>query len=96
MRKITREAQRAFKRGRKFKKDNTQVEVFEDMTTLRLHGNLIAWENDTGVFIQNAGYFTATTKERLNGLYGVHIQQKNFEWYLNGERWDGKAVKICE
>jgi hypothetical protein len=94
MRKITREAQRAFKRGRPFKKGNTEVKVQENITALSLHGNTIALENENGVFIQNAGYFTATTKERLNGLYGIHIQQKNFEWYLNGEHWDGRIIKI--
>ena len=47
-----------------------------------------------GVFINTCGYRTTTTKERLNGLSGVHIQQKNFVWYLNGNKWNGDAVKL--
>jgi hypothetical protein len=35
-----------------------------------------------------------TTKERLNGFNMVDIVQKDFEWYLNGELWDGSLIKV--
>jgi len=95
MRKITKEASWAFRTEKPFKRGNTEVKVSSttegNTTELYLHGNLIARKHPkTGVEITNAGYFTNTTKERLNGLPHVHIQQKNFEWFLNGELWDGK------
>ena len=96
MRKITEQAAAAFMADRPFKKDNTQVEVMEDVTIMRLFGHGIAFRNPrTGeVTITNFGYFTVTTKERLNGIPGVDIRQKNGEWYLNGEPWDGHLINV--
>lgn len=61
---------------------------------LFLHGNRIACHVIGGTEITNCGWFSSTTKERLNGLYGVHINQDKGEWYLNGKLWDGKPVII--
>lgn len=103
MRKITRDAINAFMSGRKFKRDNTQVTIFDVMYEdskptigLYLHGNLIARrEKDTGkIKISNAGWSTNTTKERLNGIPGVSIHQKAGQWYLNGVKWDGGWITI--
>lgn len=58
------------------------------ITTLYLHGNAIAHLNASGLlFIRSAGWTSNTTKERLNGLSGVSINQKAFTWYLNGKEW---------
>ena len=35
-----------------------------------------------------------TTMDRLNGLPNVNIHQKNFQWFLNGEEWDGQFIKV--
>ena len=97
MRKITKEAINAFYSGKTFNKSNTHVRVLSNVTILSLHGNDIAFlYNDPGrtLSITNAGYFSYTTKERLNGLPGVSIYQKNFAWYLNGEKWDGSLTDI--
>ena len=64
--------------------------LYHHTAELYLHGHLIAKADHNGLQITNAGYFTNTTKERLNGLPHVHIHQKNFEWYLNGELWNGE------
>lgn len=56
---------------------------------LFLHGNAIARRTATGIEISNGGWSSNTTKERLNGLPNVRIIQKNSQWFLNGERWDG-------
>ena len=49
--------------------------------------------NTKKVFVMgfdHQGYKTNTTKERLNGIPGVCIQQKKGVWYLNGkEMLDG-------
>ena len=99
MRKITREACHAFENAYvgNYKKSNTTVIRYDDLRAeMLLHGNVIAYSNADGIFISNAGYKTNVTKERLNGLTGVHIQQRDFVWYLNGEAWSGIWVKIAD
>ena len=94
-RKITQEAVSAFLAGRKFSKSNMSVEVDSRFTKLKLHGNTIATIDSFGVLsVSNAGWSSNTTKERLNGLPGVHVQQKNWTWYLNGQEWDGSWKRI--
>jgi len=44
--------------------------------------------------ITNAGWQSNTTKERLNGLSGVSIYQKNFQWFLNGKPWNGDWITV--
>jgi len=97
MRKITKESINAFLNAKKFSKQNMAVEVLPNVTILKLHGNSIAYlYNDPNktLSIQNCGWFSNTTKERLNALPNVHIQQKNFIWYLNGEEWNGNLIDI--
>ena len=66
-----------------------------DGTTLYLHDNAIAKVDDRGqLWITNAGWKSVTTKERLNGLPGVSIHQKDFTWYLNDKPWNGDWVRI--
>jgi hypothetical protein len=93
--KITREAVKAFFVRENFRKGNTRVEVTDEGTKMFLHNNLIAKIDKNRVLsITNAGWQSNTTKERLNGLPGVRISQKNFEWYLNGEKWDGSWIEL--
>jgi hypothetical protein len=94
MRQITKEAASAFGNNREFSKSNTQVKVDERSTRLRLHGNLIAEKIGNELFIDSCGYETATTKERLNGLWGVHIIQRKGKWFLNGKEWDGNRIQV--
>ncbi len=94
MRKITEDAIRAFRNGRPFKRGNTEVKITGKLRQLMLHGNTIAVLEPSGLFITSAGWETTTTKERLNGLPNVHIVQKDFQWFLNGELWDGSLIKV--
>ena len=97
MRQITEDAANAFYRDKLFNKSNTQVAVSSVDTVLRLNGNDIAYisrKDPTILNITNAGWFTNVTKERLNGLSGVKIQQKKGEWFLNEKPWDGKWIQI--
>ena len=74
-----------------------QVEVLPNVTVLKYQGNEIAYRyNDPKktLSITNCGWFSNTTKERLNGLPNVSIQQKNFIWYLNGNEWNGNLINI--
>lgn len=96
-RKITKQSIAAFLTDTEFKSGNTEVRVYGNVTTLRLFGNEIAFrggnKNHT-LSITNCGYKTNTTKERLNGLPGVTINQKSGVWFLNGKEWDGKLINI--
>ena len=97
MRKITEESTKAFLNAKKFNKQNMSVVVLPNVTILKLHGNEIAYQyNDPQktLSITNCGWFTVTTKERLNALPNVNIQQKNFVWFLNGNEWDGNKIDI--
>jgi hypothetical protein len=95
MRKITKEAVEKFLSKETFRKSNMSVEAGFEVWMLKLHGNTIATIDELGVLsISNAGWASNTTKERLNGIPGVHIKQKNWTWYLNGEQWDGRWKRI--
>ena len=83
MKKITRDSVDAFMNARPFRKDNT--------------GNEIAYrynDPERTLSVTNAGWFSNTTKERLNGIPNVRIHQKNFNWYLNDKEWDGKLIDV--
>ncbi len=94
-RKITQESVQKFLDGVPFKKSNMEVSREGTIYYLKLHGNKIAaLESDGKMWISNAGWKSNTTKERLNGLPGVNIHQRNWEWYLNGIQWDGNPIYV--
>ncbi|WKV20538.1 hypothetical protein 16Q_145 [Pseudomonas phage 16Q] len=103
-RKITTEAIKAFMSAKPFNKDNTSVSIEEvkaftfkeEMVVLRLHGNTIAQRlvDSNEIEVTSAGWFSTTTKERLNGIPGVSVCQKKGIWFLNGEKWDGSWTTI--
>jgi hypothetical protein len=95
MRKITKNAANAFIAGRTFKESNTTVKIEGKTVTLLLHDHVIAERVGVkGLYISACGWLTSVTKERLNGLPGVSIQQKSWKWYLNGKEWDGSRILI--
>lgn len=94
MRKITQDAIRALYENKNFKRGNTEVRR-GIVPCLLLHDNIIAKLTIfDGLCISSAGWNTNTTKERLNGLEGVSIYQKNFTWYLNDREWTGQWVSV--
>jgi hypothetical protein len=97
MKIITQDSAQAFMNATPFKKSNMQVEVLDNVTILRLHGNAIAYlynDPQRTLSITNCGWFSKTTKECLNAIPGVSINQKNFNWYLNGSEWNGKLIDV--
>tara|TARA_R100000664_G_C2655606_1_gene74197 strand:+ start:262 stop:576 length:315 start_codon:yes stop_codon:yes gene_type:complete len=97
MRQITQDSVNAFLNAKKFKRQNMSVEVLPNVTILKLHNNAIAYRyNDPQrtLTIDSCGWFTPTTKERLNALPSVSIYQKNYKWFLNGEEWNGNKTYI--
>jgi hypothetical protein len=97
MRVITKQTVEAFNNAKPFKKSNMEVEVLPNVTVMKLHGNAIAYrynDPEKTLSIDACGWKTNTTKERLNGIEGVNIQQKKGVWYLNGNEWDGKYIDV--
>ena len=101
MRKITKESVKAFFNAERYFKNNTRTEVLPNVTILYLHDNPIAYrynDPERTLSIQNCGWFSNTTKERLNGILkhigNAGIYQKNFQWFLNGEKWNGQRTEI--
>lgn len=100
-RKVTEETCKAFDNSYALKCGNTAVTVDKhedghEVVCMRLHGNLIARKDKGGGRrqITSAGWSTATTKERLNGLHGVSIVQKAGVWFLNGKEWNGDWIDV--
>ena len=71
---------------------NTSVTFYpsENLSEVRLHGNLIAWydHNDQRLALSSAGWTTNTTKSRLNALLyefatGCTVFQRNFQWFVS-------------
>jgi hypothetical protein len=80
----------AFLARRPAKASNT----FTDGVSLFLFNNKIAYWHGDKLRISNAGWPTATTKDRLNCLPGVSILSKKGDWYLNGKPWGGGWITI--
>jgi hypothetical protein len=95
MRKITNDSINAFLNRRIFTRQNMKVRELNKKYYLKLHDNIIAiLHEDNTLIITNCGWFTPTTKERLNALPNVNIKQRNFKWFLNGKEWDGQKINI--
>lgn len=97
MSNLTHDSVEAFMNSVRFKKANMRVDVLDNVTILRLHGNAIAYlynDPERTLSITNCGWFSRTTKERLNAIPGVSVKQKNFDWYLNDVKWDGNLVDV--
>lgn len=98
MRKVTNDAVTAFMSGKKGNFNNTSVSVEGEYVVLRLHGNAIARYREgfpSTVEVCDGGYQSRTTKERLNGIPGVHVYQRAGQWYLNDEVWDGYWTEVA-
>jgi hypothetical protein len=87
-----------FLAGKVGKVGNTTVEMspLGAVVVLKLHGNAIARRDvgSTDFEVCDGGWTSNTTKERLNGLPGVRVNQKAYAWYLNGVEWDGSWTWI--
>ena len=90
MRKIERQMCDAVQGNRNWKSANTEVKIDLEtkVSSVYLHGNLIATVSDDDMVIYDNGGQTNTTKSRLNALCdafcitGECVFQKNFAWYV--------------
>jgi hypothetical protein len=85
MRKVTEQIKQAFNQGLSKKVGNTRT----DGKSVFLHGNEIIKRDASGLVMATlAGWNTPTTRERINGITGLGIYQKNFTPMLNGQEVD--------
>ena len=91
MRQIERQMNFALSNKGNFSSSNTSVSYHpsENLSEVRLHGNLIAWLDHTTqtLALSSCGWHTNTTKSRLNALLyefntGIRVFQKDFDWFV--------------
>ena len=91
MRQIEKQMNFALSNKGNFSKDNTSVSYHssENLSEVRLHGNLIAWLDHSKqvLALSSAGWHSNTTKSRLNALLyefntGIRVFQKNWDWFV--------------
>lgn len=98
-RQVTDKVAAAFLAGEKKKVGNTET----DGTSFFLHGNEIATKKHGDLYVSNAGWPTATTRERINGVINAAgidagVTQKGGKQILtisgNAQEWDGKWKSV--
>ena len=88
MRKIEQQMIDAIKGNKNWSSGNTQVVTNLDLSSVYLHGNLIAQIDNLTVTIFDGGWQSKTTKSRLNVICeefliaGEGVFQKDFLWYV--------------
>jgi len=97
--KISQDAANAFHNNKSFKRGSTEVRVFPlkdgHVTKLFLHGNVIAMQDNTGLFkVTLSGWGTQTTRDRLNALNGVKACQRAHQQYINDVPVDENEIVV--
>ena len=82
----------AIQSEKNWKGGNTEVHTVGDISTVKLHGNLIAVIGDDWMKLHDGGFQSKTTKSRLNALlhrFGYEMNgevekifQKKGEWFV--------------
>ena len=72
-----------------WKMGNTEVQFFDGVSFVFLHGNCIAQVKENSVSLFDGGWQSATTKSRLNAILQAHgikgecVFQRNFKWFVH-------------
>lgn len=81
--------------------NNTRLIRLDDNTiVVKYHQTNIVtyyrWRDD--VLLNNGGWFTLTTRDRMERYTTVRIAQRKFKWYVNGMEaknvWDTKQMLV--
>jgi hypothetical protein len=92
MKKITQESVENFSSNVNFHKSNTKILTDGNITSMYLFDNKIAYRIGKNLIIDNCGWKSNTTKERLNGLLENYklpkIQQKKGKWFIDNEEFE--------
>lgn len=76
--------------------NNTYLIDNGDSRAIRLHDTDILTEHKGWITLNNGGWQSKTTKERMNTYLpdGVYITQKNYEWFVNDKPYkNGMKVR---
>ena len=102
MRQIERQMNFALSNKGNWSGSNTSVSYHpsENLSEVRLHGNLIAWLDHTKqtLALSSCGWYSNTTKSRLNALLseftynGLSLVQRNWTWFLRDNDFTNKAL----
>jgi hypothetical protein len=105
MRKITKQALKAFTNGQSFRLDNTEVTPNANgSVTLLLHGNPIARRVGSAVWVTTGGWDTTTTKERINAVLQAHGKRAHHvkgqlmlhcKTDASSQPWDGSWIRLA-
>ena len=83
MRKATKRIKQAFENGKSLKVNNTRT----DGNSVFLHGNEIIKRDKSGIVLFTfSGWGSVVTRERLRGILGIDVCQKNHAQLYNGEK----------
>ena len=100
MRIIEKQMNTAILKCQDWKNANTKVTYSpeRDASYVYLHGNHIATIGETFIELYTCGYYTNTTKSRLNAILSEHgngarVYQKDFEWFVSDS---GNTVPFTE
>ena len=100
MRKIESLMNRAIAAGQDWKNSNTEVITADGVSSVYLHGNLIAEVTDEAMKLYDGGWQSNTTKSRLNALlqcfghHGEGVFQSDGTWYVR--LWTGDDFATTE
>jgi len=105
MRKIESQMCQAIQQGRNWASGNTTVTIDAEtnVSSVYLHGNLIATISDNDMTIYDGGWQSVTTKSRLNALCdefciaGEGVFQKAGEWFVRkfvGQAGQSKVFNV--
>ena len=89
MRKIERLMNQAIADCQNWKMGNTEVQFFDGVSFVFLHGNCIAQVKENSVSLFDGGWQSATTKSRLNAILQAHgikgecVFQRNWNWFVH-------------
>lgn len=80
--------------GRKKLANNTYLYFDSNVFIITLHGYpIIKIQPNNDVSVSNCGWYTQTTKRRINQFTNSRIYQKNFIWYFgNGQLFQNGAM----
>ena len=89
MRKVTEQIKQAWINNQCLTIGNTST----DGTSIFLHGNKIIKRNEDGsISVTNSGWYSNTTKERLNMVCRCH--RSKGQWFINDIPYTGGWVNI--
>jgi len=87
--------QRTNRYRRKLAHNTYAFRLTDSTLVIRLHGNtILTYRPDNSVTYTTCGWYTSTTKSRMNQFGPLHIYQRDFFWFYDDDQpyHDGLTV----